>query len=109
MLAHYNEVIPEGADRIFAMAEKNGEHRRSLETFVVHAEHKRSMWGLVCGLLIVLSLLLCGTVVTLDGHPEVGIAIVGMDILGVTGSFIYGTESRRRERLRRAEIMTGRR
>lgn len=35
LLAKYNEVIPNGADRIMAMAEKQGIHRETLESQIV--------------------------------------------------------------------------
>lgn len=108
MLEHYNNVVPGAAERILAMAEKNGDHRRALETYVIRAEHRRSMTGTLVGGVVALAIIICGTIVTLEGYPEVGLTMVALDIAGIAGSFVYGTESRRRERIKRAEIMTGR-
>lgn len=109
MLEQYNAIVPDAAERILAMAEKNGEHRRTLEAFAVKAEHTRSMGGLIVGGVVALAIVVGAVIVTLDGHPEVGVLMVGIDIAGIVGSLVYGTESRRRERQKRAEIMTGRR
>ena len=35
LLARYNEIIPNGAERIFAMAENQARHREKLETKVI--------------------------------------------------------------------------
>jgi uncharacterized membrane protein len=37
MLVQYNEAVPDAADRIIAMAERQSAHREQLETAVVNA------------------------------------------------------------------------
>ena len=44
-LEYYNEIIPKGADRIMAMAEKQSEHRRKLEELIVISQLKQSNTG----------------------------------------------------------------
>lgn len=109
LLEQYNELIPNGAERILAMAESNSQHRQTLESFALRSEHQRSMLGIIAGLLVALALGGAGLWSTLAGHEPFGLAIIGIDMVGLVGTFVYGTESRRRERLQRAEIMTGRR
>lgn len=108
MLEHYNEIVPGAAERILAMAEQNGEHRRGLESYAVRAEHRRSIAGLVAGSVVAVAMLGCGTWVTLEGHAAVGIAIIGLDVGSIVGTFVYGSERRRSERVERTKMMTGR-
>jgi len=46
----------------------------------------------------------------LYGHPVAGAiaggTVVGIDIAGLAGVFIYGTQSRKRERIEKAQMMT---
>src|ERR1035438_8495401 len=41
ILAQYNDVCPNGAERIIAMAEKQQEHSQELERSVVHRSEER--------------------------------------------------------------------
>lgn len=107
MMAEYNNIVADGAERIMRMAELNGEHRRNLETISVKGEHRRAMAGVIGGGSLGIMIAICGTIVTVKGYPEVGVAMVGGDLASIVGSFIYGTESRRRERIARTELMTG--
>ena len=108
-MAQYNDVIPDGAERILAMAESNSQHRQGLEDFAIRGDHWRSMFGIAAGLIVAITFAVCGLWATLDGHEKFGIAIIGLDMVSLVGTFVYGTESRKRERLNRIELMTGRR
>lgn len=46
LLKEFNDVIPNGADRIMAMAEKQSEHRINIEDKVVNANNRDSFWVL---------------------------------------------------------------
>ena len=49
-LAAYNQIIPQGADRIMRMAEQQSAHRMSLETKVVNSQQKQAFCGMVLNL-----------------------------------------------------------
>lgn len=52
-LARYEEILPGSADRILKMAEKQQEHRMTLETKVVGSQTVQSKRGQVFGFIIV--------------------------------------------------------
>ena len=51
-LIQYDSVIPNGADRIMAMAEKQQDHRINIETKVIISQNKQSGLGQIFGLFI---------------------------------------------------------
>lgn len=67
------------------------------------------MFGIAAGLIVAVVFAGCGLWATLSGHEAFGLTIIGLDIVSLVGTFVYGTESRRRERKQRVEAMTGQR
>jgi hypothetical protein len=82
-------------------------HRRDLERHVVVSDSRRSNWGLAAAFtLFVLCIGACAWLGT-KGHNIPAVAVIAAPVLGAVTSFIYGTNSRRQERNRKAKIMTG--
>jgi uncharacterized membrane protein len=71
-LAAYNQIIPEGADRIMKMAEQQSAHRISLESTVVNSQQKQSFCGQIFGLIIGLSGLGLATYAAIHNQPWFG-------------------------------------
>lgn len=107
ILVQYNEAVPNGAERIIAMAEKQANHRMTLESRVVDADIKRSNGGLVAGFIVALAGLAASFFMIDGGHEVAGVIVGTTDIVGLVGVFIYGTVSRRRERKERTQMMAG--
>lgn len=105
ILARYNELIPNAADRIMQMVEAQEQHRRSLEEFSVKAESMRSLWGLGAGFVVAIGGLAAATVMSIAGHAITGAIIGGLDIASIVGVFVYGTQSRKAEREEKARLM----
>jgi uncharacterized membrane protein len=108
MLAKYNDVLENGAERIFAMVENQSAHRIEIEKKAIEADIARGKSGLRAG--IGLMLLAVGIAVYLLYIEQVAAAVIV--IIGVVafigGAFIYGTISQRQERKERVEILAGR-
>lgn len=94
----YARIDPTFPERVFAMAEKNADHRRNLEQFVTRRNSRRADWGVVCGFVIAVSGLTAAVVTTLQGHDAVGGVIGGATLTELASTFVFGTVSRRRER-----------
>lgn len=107
VLARYNDAVPNGAERIMQMAEKQTDHRMDLEKQVVSADIRRSNAGLVAGLIVALAFLVVSYLLIDDGHDEAGTILGTVDIGSLVGVFIYGTISQRRERQKQRQEMLG--
>jgi uncharacterized membrane protein len=107
ILKQYNDAFPDGANRVVEMAEKQAAHRQSLESKVIDADIARSKQGLWAGLVVALAMIAAGVYSIQLGHEVVGGTIMGIDLIGLVGVFVYGNERRIQERTTKAAIMTG--
>lgn len=89
-IEQYNRHIPNGADRIMTMAEKQADHRREMERIIVTGQQKQSSRGQIFGLLIGIFGLGVGAVVTLKGHDYVGGGIAGATVVSLVYAFFTG-------------------
>lgn len=83
------------------MAEKQSDHRISLEATVIRGDSKRASWGLFCGYTFGLIVVILSFILILYGHDLAGTVLGTVDLVGLVGTFIYGTHVRRQERERR--------
>ena len=107
ILARYNDAVPEGAERIIAMAERQAAHRMALESRVVDADIKRSNWGLGAGLVVALAGLFLAFLMVDRGNAVAGTVVGSLDLSGLVALFVYGTVSRRSERQQRVKMLSG--
>lgn len=90
-----------------AMAEKQSLHRMELEKIVILGDSKRSWYGLVFGFAVVLAICVSRVIVAMYRSPTAGAAIITTTIASLAGVFVLGQSTRRSERARKAEVMTG--
>jgi len=96
-MASYNQHIPDGANRIMALAEKQADHRMAMERQIVTSQLKQSARGQVFGLLIGIFGIVSGAIVALQGHDVVGGGIAGLTVISLVYAFISGQRSQRGE------------
>lgn len=96
-LIQYNSVIPDGADRIMKMAEKQQEHRMELEMKVVTGHSRQSVIGQWFGLIIGLVGIGCGTFLAYSGEPTVGGIIAGGTVVSLVSVFVIGKKLQKSE------------
>ena len=102
-LAQYNDIIPNGAERIMRMAEKQQEHRMGLEKSVIRSDIRQSFLGLAAGFIVALSSLGGGVTIALSGQPIAGTAFGGLTLAGLVSVFVTGNLSRKKERENKAK------
>lgn len=97
MLAQLNEVVANGAERTFAMAEEAQRHNIAMERAAMEAnirsgrERRYFAFALILGCIV-------GAVATAAlGHPEVAVAFLGVPIFGAITAFIIGRARKPRE------------
>lgn len=130
MLQQYDDALPGAAERIMRMAEAQenqriqAENRRieqddrrieqddrrieqddrriEMEKASAAVESKRGYLGLACAFAISLLLIAIGAYGVVWGNPWVGVAVIGANIAGIAGIFVYGTNARLRASERKA-------
>ena len=101
LLAKYGEIIPNGADRILTMAENQSTHRQCIEKWAIIGGTILSYFGVLCAGIIAVGTLYFGSQLIREGHVVSGSIFAGSGLVGLVTAFIYGTRSRRQERLQR--------
>lgn len=105
LLAQYDEIVPGSAVQIIDQFVAQGQHRMSLEQKVTASEILRSNWGLAAGFIIAVLMLAVATVFGYWGYPTQAALLAGGTLASLVGTFVYGTERRRSERVQKAELM----
>jgi uncharacterized membrane protein len=75
----YAAIIPNGAERIIAMAEREQTQRHLMERF-----------GMASAFVLALVFLVAGSILVLSGHDQAGTVIITGTVLGLAGVFITG-------------------
>ena len=115
-LGQYEDVLPGSAERIMRMTEAQAEHRIQqernasqreddrvqIEKTAVVADSRRGYIGLIFGFVISLIIISVGAYIAVSVQPWVGASIIGGNIAGLAWVFVHGTNTRRRERERKA-------
>lgn len=101
LLAKFDGIIPNGADRILKMAEAQSKHRQCIEKWAVIGGTILSHFGVLCAACIALSALYLGYRLIMNGQVIPGAVLGGGGLTGLVAAFIYGTRSRRKEREQR--------
>jgi uncharacterized membrane protein len=89
-------------------AETQTQHRIALESKVVDSDVSQSRRGLALGFVLCVLFLISGSLLVYLNHDWAGATIATGAVVGLATAFIYGTASRKGERLRKADVMAGR-
>jgi uncharacterized membrane protein len=104
VLREFDEVVPGSAERIIALMERQADHRMHLEKCVVEGDNRRANWGIVTATSITILVLATSTVLIVFGYGLYGTILGAVDLVALASVFIYGTNSRKREREQKAAI-----
>ncbi len=80
------------------MAEKQQEHRISLEKRVIASDIYKSWVGLILAGILGVLIVLCGSYVIHEGHDTAGASIITTTLIGVVTAFVKGAKVRKEER-----------
>lgn len=101
-LKQYDDLVPGTAASMVRMSESQAEHRMEMEKTVIVGDSKRSYIGLFFAFILSVGIVSSGTYIAIFVHPWAGSSVIGTGVAGLAGVFVYGTNSRRRERERKA-------
>jgi uncharacterized membrane protein len=102
-LAAYNKLIPNGADRVMAMAEKQQDHRIEIEKVAVTSQQNQGERGQIFALIIAVIAILASVGVTLMGHETAGSILGGSTVVSLVAIFVTGKIMQRRNLQRKAD------
>ena len=98
VLQKYDEVLPGLAERIMKQAEAQTAHRIEMEKAVINSDIRKSYLGITLGFILGLVGIAGGIYLTSLGMISSGLFISGGALVSLVGAFIYGTQTRRKER-----------
>jgi uncharacterized membrane protein len=96
-LAVYNQIIPNGADRIMKMAEAQTAHRIEIEKTVIFSQKNQAFRGQVFGLIVGLGGLSLATFAAMNGHDWFGGAIGSGTLVSLVYVFVQSKEKQEEE------------
>jgi uncharacterized membrane protein len=97
LLKQYNDVVPNGAERLMQMAELQQGHRQELERVVINGNIKAESRGQWMGLFISLAVIGAGVYLAAIGREITGGILVGVDVVALASVFVFGKQKQQRE------------
>ena len=94
LLAEYNRIVPDAANRILVMAEQQSKHRRWLEKVYLAGDISRSWGGLLSALFICVLILVLSYLLIQSGHAVSGTILGVGDMATIATVFITSKELR---------------
>ena len=96
-LEAYNRMIPEGANRVMTMAEKQLDHRIEIEKVAVKSQQKQGSRGQVFAFIIAILAILASVYLSAIGHPFTGGVLGGSTVVSLVAMFITGKVLQRKD------------
>jgi uncharacterized membrane protein len=93
-LKGYDDIVPDGAERIMKSFEVQSEHRQKIEKKVVNGQVNQSFIGQVMGFIIALLFLYAGFRLIIKGYEIHGTIISSIDIVGLVSVFVIGRQKK---------------
>lgn len=103
MLKQFDEVIPNGADRIMTMAENQSNHRMNLETKVVNANNRDSLLGIIFAGILGIVGLIGGLCLIYTGKSISGFIFSSGSLATLVGLYLKGTSLDKADLQRKTE------
>jgi len=96
-LAKYNDVLPNAAERILAMAESQHQHRQALEYKVVAANVGAQKMGVALGFIVGMTAIGGGIYLAATGKPVSGLTAIISSLTALVGTFVYGRQTQKKD------------
>lgn len=94
-LVEYNNAVPDAAERIIQMAEKQQQHRMEIEKAVVFSSNRQSSIGQILGFIIALVCIGGAVYLALNGYEKTAIVIATTTIIGLCTIFVLGKKAQK--------------
>lgn len=107
LLAEYDVIVQGSAGKIIDQFVAQGRHRMDLERVVIHGDVRRSNWGLGAGFVLAAGTIAGSFYMIYLGKDIIGLAGIVMALGTLATAFVYGTISRRKERIEKEKLRPG--
>ena len=111
-LRKYEQILPGCSERMLAIVEKQWDltenqtkHRQELEKVVVISGSKRADRAQLFAFILSLAFLVGAVLIAIFAQPIAGATLGVIDIGGLVGVFIYGSQNRKQERIEKMRIL----
>ncbi len=108
ILAQYNEIIPNGALRILAMAERQSVHREQIEARVVNGNVASQTRGSYFAFVLALISIIGGLFLIYTGKNTQGLVAIIGSLAALASVFVYSKYEQRKERERKFDALQSR-
>ena len=98
LLRGYEEIVPGSANRIIEMAERQSKHGPELERTIVRSDSVRGHLGLAGGFVLSATVIGGGIYLIASGHDWAEATLIGLNLVGLAGVFVYGSTVSRDEK-----------
>lgn len=96
-LKKYDIIIPNGADRIMVMAERQNQHRIDIEKAVVKSNNAQSSTGQWMGFILGLVCISASVFLGIYDQPWLGGILGGSTIIGLVTVFVLGKKAQKED------------
>ncbi|WP_444878207.1 DUF2335 domain-containing protein [Citrobacter koseri] len=90
IIRDYDKILPGGAERIFAMAEKEQAHRHNIDSTAVNGAISKDKRGQWMGFSIAVIILAIASVFAWRGNTTFAGTLIAIDLLGLVSVFVLG-------------------
>lgn len=105
ILAQFEQIVPGSAARLITMAEKQAEHRQSLERTVVEGDSRKSWYGLWTGFTLGMTGLVGSVILGYLNQPWPASIMCSASLGALVSVFVIGSRQRQQERAKKADIL----
>jgi uncharacterized membrane protein len=109
ILARYNEVVPNGAERIFTMVERQSVHRESIEACVVQGNVNSQVRGSWFGFIVSMTAIVGGIYLIAIGKGALGLTSIISSLVALVAVFYYGKRHQKKELTEKSTALEKRR
>lgn len=93
VMQSYDEILPGGAERLFAMAENEQKFRHSTQDMAIRGTISRDKRGQWMGFAITMVILGIASVFAYRGNTIFAGTLIGLDLIGLATVFVIGRRS----------------
>lgn len=97
-LKEYNEILPDAAERIFSMAEKEQEHQHTTEIKLVDHEIKKTSKGQNFALVTAITGIVGAVICAFLGQEVIGAVVGGSTLASLVSSFLSAKQKKKKEK-----------